>query len=82
MTTSSNVEVLVGDILESPDQTLTNTINTVGIMGKGIALGFRQRFPDMYDDYVRRCQREEVTLGEPYLFQGLLEPWILRLPLP
>ncbi|MCY4370758.1 MAG: macro domain-containing protein [bacterium] len=80
MTTSSNVEVLVGDIFESPAQTLTNTINTVGIMGKGIALGFRQRFPDMYDDYVRRCQREEVTLGEPYLFQGLLEPWILNFP--
>ena len=80
MTGSRNVDILVGDIFESPAQTLTNTINTVGIMGKGIALGFRQRFPDMYDDYVRRCRRGDVKLGEPYLFQGLLDPWILNFP--
>lgn len=80
MSRSHNVDILVGDIFESTAQTLTNTINTVGIMGKGIALGFRQRFPDMYDDYVLRCQRGEVELGKPYLFQGLLDPWILNFP--
>lgn len=80
MTRLSNVDILVGDIFESSAHTLTNTINTVGIMGKGIALGFRQRFPDMYDDYLIRCRNGEVQLGEPYLFQGLLEPWILNFP--
>ena len=80
MTRTSNVAILVGDIFDSRAQTLTNTINTVGVMGKGIALGFRQRFPDMYDDYVRRCRKGEVRLGEPYLFQGLLDPWILNFP--
>ncbi|MCY4620319.1 MAG: macro domain-containing protein [bacterium] len=80
MTRPSNVDIVVGDIFESPAQTLTNTVNTVGIMGKGIALGFRQRFPDMYEDYLIRCRKGEVKLGEPYLFQGLLEPWTLNFP--
>jgi O-acetyl-ADP-ribose deacetylase (regulator of RNase III) len=46
--TASNVRVLIGDLFESEAQTLVNTVNTVGIMGKGIALGFMQRFPDMF----------------------------------
>ncbi len=61
-------DVLVGDLLESPAQTLVNTINCVGVMGKGIALEFRQRFPAMYQDYVKRCKKGQVQLGKPYLF--------------
>src|SRR5947208_1133656 len=56
----SNVRVLIGDIFKSPAQTWVNTVNTVGVMGKGIALGFKQRFPEMYRDYVIRCERGEV----------------------
>lgn len=56
----SNVTIEVGDIFESGAQTLTNTVNTVGVMGKGIALRARKRFPDMYDDYVLRCRRGDV----------------------
>jgi len=74
------VEVLVGDIFESKAQTLVNTVNTVGVMGKGIALGFRQRFPEMYDDYVRRCERHSVRMGEPYLYRRLVPPNILNFP--
>jgi hypothetical protein len=44
-------------------QTLINTVNCVGIMGKGIALEFKERFPDMVDDYVKRCERKEVKQG-------------------
>lgn len=74
------VEVLVGDIFQSKAQTLVNTVNTVGVMGKGIALEFRKRFPQMYEDYRRRCEAGEVRLGRPYLYRTLIPPWILNFP--
>ncbi len=74
------VRVTVGDLFSSSAQTLTNTVNRVGVMGKGIALGFKQRFPDMYDDYVERCAKGEVQLGRPYLFKRVVFPWILVFP--
>ena len=74
------VHVITGDILKSDAQTLVNTVNCVGVMGKGIALAFRKRFPEMYDDYVARCERGEVKLGRPYLYRGYLQPWILNFP--
>jgi O-acetyl-ADP-ribose deacetylase (regulator of RNase III)/uncharacterized protein YwgA len=76
----SGITTRVGDLFESEAQTLVNTVNTVGVMGKGIALGFKQRFPDMYKDYVRRCENQEVKLGQPYLFKSLMTPWIINFP--
>jgi O-acetyl-ADP-ribose deacetylase (regulator of RNase III) len=70
----------VGDIFKSKAQTLVNTVNCVGVMGKGIALGFKDRFPDMYADYVERCQAGKVRLGEPYLFKRKTLPWIINFP--
>ncbi len=72
--------VLEGDLFESKAQTLVNTVNTEGVMGKGIALQFKKRFPEMYQDYLRRCKRGEVRLGRPYLFKGLEPPWVLNFP--
>lgn len=74
------IKIVAGDLFESEAQTLVNTVNTVGVMGKGIALDFKRRFPEMYEDYLRRCQRNEVRLGEPYLFRTLFPPWILNFP--
>jgi len=74
------VDVLIGDLFESKAQTLVNTVNCVGVMGKGVALEFKKRFPDMYDDYVLRCRRGEVSLGRPYLYRRLLSPWVLNFP--
>ena len=74
------VHVLIGDIFESQAQTLVNTVNCVGVMGKGIALEFKKRFPDMYEDYVTRCAARQVRLGEPYVFRRLFPPWILNFP--
>lgn len=74
------VEVLMGDIVESKAQTLVNTVNCVGVMGKGIALKFRERFPDMYKDYISRCKADQVKLGQPYLYYRLSTPWILNFP--
>jgi O-acetyl-ADP-ribose deacetylase (regulator of RNase III) len=74
------IKVLIGDMFESKAQTLVNTVNCVGVMGKGVALEFKKRFPEMFEDYERRCQRHEVKLGQPYLFKRLLPPWILNFP--
>src|SRR4030067_325371 len=74
------IKVLVGDLFTSKAQTFVNTVNCVGIMGKGIALEFKKRFPDMFDDYEERCKRKEVKLGRPYLFNRLIPPSILLFP--
>ena len=74
------VSVLIGNLLESKAQTLVNTVNCVGVMGKGVALEFKKCFPDMYTDYVARCNNHEVRLGEPYLYRRLLPPNILNFP--
>lgn len=74
------IKVLIGDMFDSSAQTLVNTVNCVGVMGKGVALEFKNRFPDMYKDYVKRCEARLVQLGEPYLFARLTPPSILNFP--
>jgi O-acetyl-ADP-ribose deacetylase (regulator of RNase III) len=74
------IRVLVGDLFASKAQTLVNTVNCVGVMGKGVALEFKNRFPDMYEDYVQLCKAGRVRLGEPYLFLRTALPWILNFP--
>ncbi|HRS86274.1 MAG TPA: macro domain-containing protein [Syntrophales bacterium] len=74
------VTVIMGDMFKSQAQTLVNTVNCVGVMGKGVALEFKKRFPDMFEDYVRRCEAKQVRLGRPYLFKRMFPPWILNFP--
>jgi len=74
------ISVKVGDIFQSEAQTLVNTVNCVGVMGKGLALLFKERFPDMYEDYVRRCAGHTVRLGEPYLYRRITPPNIINFP--
>lgn len=61
-------------------QTIVNTINCVGVMGSGLALEFKLRFPEMYEDYAQRCKRKEVKVGRPYLYRGYENPLILNFP--
>jgi len=77
---SNMVKILMSDLLKSKAQTLVNTVNCVGIMGKGIALKFKEQFPDMFNDYIERCNRKEVRLGKPYVYKRLTAPWILNFP--
>jgi uncharacterized protein YwgA/O-acetyl-ADP-ribose deacetylase (regulator of RNase III) len=72
--------VRIGNLFDSNAQTLVNTVNTVGVMGKGIALEFKKRFPEMHQDYLQRCARAQVRMGEPYLVPRLIQPWILNFP--
>jgi O-acetyl-ADP-ribose deacetylase (regulator of RNase III) len=72
--------ILVGDLFASEAQTLVNAVNCVGVMGAGVALEFKKRFPDMYADYVERCRRNQVRMGRPYLFTRESLPWVLNFP--
>ncbi|HEX8329783.1 MAG TPA: macro domain-containing protein [Hymenobacter sp.] len=52
-----------GNLLDAPAQALVNTVNTVGVMGKGIALQFRERFKHNYAVYLRTCKAGELVPG-------------------
>jgi len=71
---------LIGDMFRSDAQTLVNTVNCVGVMGKGVALKFKERFPEMYADYARRCEQKAVKLGEPYVYEDTSGVKILNFP--
>jgi O-acetyl-ADP-ribose deacetylase (regulator of RNase III)/uncharacterized protein YwgA len=73
-------KALIGDLFASEAQTLVNTVNCVGVMGKGIALEFKRRFPCMAKDYARRCAQERVRLGEPYLYADDAGARIINFP--
>ncbi len=64
------ISVTTGDILKSQKHALVNTVNCVGVMGKGVALAFKRNYPAMFEDYVARCQRAEVRLGHPYPYEA------------
>jgi uncharacterized protein YwgA/O-acetyl-ADP-ribose deacetylase (regulator of RNase III) len=74
------IKVLVGDIFNSKAQTLVNTVNCVGIMGKGLALAFKNKYSDMFIDYEQKCKQRMVKLGKPYLYKSLFPPHILLFP--
>lgn len=74
------IKVLIGNLFDSKMQTWVNTVNCVGVMGKGIALEFKKRFPDMFKDYAIRCQKGEMKLGKPMLYRSLWPPWVLNFP--
>lgn len=58
------------DAFDAPGiQTVVNTVNCMGIMGKGLALEFKIRYPEMYVDYLERFRKGELVVGEPYLFK-------------
>jgi len=73
------IRFVTGDLFASGAQTLTNTVNCVGVMGKGVALEFRRHFPPMYEDYCRRARAGLVLPGQPYLYTES-NPWVLNFP--
>ena len=58
-----------GDILAENTEALVNTVNCIGVMGRGIALQFKKAFPDNFCVYAKACQRGEVKLGTMFVFE-------------
>lgn len=77
------MEFREGNLLEADVEALVNTVNTVGVMGKGIALMFKERFPENFDAYSRACKAGEVDVGKLFVTYGveLSGPeWIVNFP--
>ena len=67
------------DIFSSPAQTLVNTVNTIGVMGKGIAKTFKSIYPEMYEEYRLRCASGEFSVGSLFLYRTA-HKWVLNFP--
>lgn len=64
------IEEVRGNLLDAEVDALVNTVNTVGVMGKGVALQFKQAFPENYDFYKRACSRGELSLGHVLVYDS------------
>lgn len=72
-----------GNLLEANVEALVNTVNTVGVMGKGIALMFKERFAENYRLYAAACKAKQVETGKMFVtpVQELDGPrWIVNFP--
>ena len=72
--------VKIGDFFERKCSTIVNTVNCVGVMGKGIALEFKKKYPEMYLDYVKKCNAGMVKTGKPYIYENGDGSKILNFP--
>ena len=72
--------IKIGDLFSSKAKTLVNTVNCVGVMGKGIALEFKKKYPAMYAEYEQLCDRKEIKPGEPYYYSDLYGTSIINFP--
>lgn len=63
------IELATGSIVDADADALVNTVNTVGVMGKGVALQFRQAFPDNYAAYKKACDANEVVTGRMFVYR-------------
>jgi O-acetyl-ADP-ribose deacetylase (regulator of RNase III) len=68
-----------GDLFQSPAKVLVNTVNTVGVMGKGIALQFKQIYPEMFKKYQKLCEKNQLQVGQLWLYKTP-HKWILNFP--
>lgn len=68
-----------GDIFSSPSKIIVNTVNTVGVMGKGIALEFKNRYPEMYQRYKALCDEKRLDVGKLVLWKNSSK-WVLLFP--
>ena len=72
-----------GDLLKAGTEAIVNTVNCVGVMGKGIALQFKQAFPGNYEAYRKACEAGRVRLGEMFVFDtgSMINPrYIINFP--
>ena len=77
------IEYKSGNILAEDAEALVNTVNCVGVMGRGIALQFKKAFPENFEAYARVCQRKEMQPGKMFVYdiEGLTNPrYIINFP--
>jgi O-acetyl-ADP-ribose deacetylase (regulator of RNase III) len=77
------IEIITGDLFVNRfgAQALAHGCNCQGSMGAGVATGFRERYPDMFEEYRRRCRAKprEFNLGDAWLWKADGKPWVFNL---
>jgi O-acetyl-ADP-ribose deacetylase (regulator of RNase III) len=76
------IQFVQGNLFDSNAEALVNAVNTVGVMGRGVALEFKNRFPENYLAYRAACKRDELIVGKMFTFETQLEQprWIINFP--
>jgi O-acetyl-ADP-ribose deacetylase (regulator of RNase III) len=77
------ITFLQGNLLDAPVEAVVNTVNTVGVMGKGIALMFKEAFPDNFARYDAACKQQRVHIGHMFVTENLRfegPRWIINFP--
>ena len=75
------IELVSGNIFNTKAQVVVNTVNCVGVMGKGIALVYKLRYPKMFDLYQEHCKSKLIGIGKLWLYKGEPDaPWVLNFP--
>ena len=66
------------NIFDTKCKTIVNPINCVGVMGKGIALEMKNRYPDMFEKYKRLCEDKLIDIGKLWLYNHIVEKEIVK----
>ena len=76
------ISIIKGNLFSSKCQTLVNTVNCVGVMGAGIALEFKLRYPEMFVRYVEHCRNKQIDIGKLWLYKPPQadKQWVLNFP--
>ncbi|WP_394151529.1 macro domain-containing protein [Vibrio maritimus] len=71
---------VTGNIFDSKRQTIVNAVNCVGVMGAGIALEYRFRYPEMYEKYQQFCEVQSLDIGKLWIYKADANRWVLNFP--
>lgn len=75
------IKIIKGNIFNTKAQTIVNTVNCVGVMGKGIALVFKLRYPKLFEQYQKYCSLHLIDIGKLWIYKGdQKDPWVLNFP--
>lgn len=69
-----------GDMFEIDADIRINTVNCVGVMGAGVALAFKNKYPEMFKDYQKDCKKKKVQPGKMHIWKNLIGDWIINFP--
>ena len=74
------VKFITGDMFKIPAKVRINTVNCVGVMGSGVALACKKRYPSMYKEYRIKCKSGEIKPGSLYIWESPSHEYIVNLP--
>ena len=73
------ISFISGNILKSDSDYIVNTVNCVGVMGKGLALQIKKKFPAEFSEYKKSCDAGELSPGSVYVFNEMFNPVIIHM---